>query len=155
MPYLSTPNPGNSWMSGSGCSDAHRMLSSGLHRMAEPTPAIIDAGTHDRSISPAQAIQVPHGGISFTSMNPSHSGGTGRIEPRLTPRQRGCELPPVLRDHWRLVHPEALHHQTAAFSRSQPVDSQYRWTLSRFCCKVWLGVPFLSSLAFGCRELLD
>jgi len=74
-------------MSGSGCSDAHRMLSSGLHRMAESTPATIDAGTHDKSISPAQTIQVPHGGISSTSMNPSHSGGERAAVEQAAPRQ--------------------------------------------------------------------
>jgi hypothetical protein len=35
-----------------------------------------------------------------------------------------------------------LHGLTAAFSRSQPIDSQCRRTSSRFCCKALLGLPF-------------
>jgi hypothetical protein len=35
--------------------------------------------------------------------------------------------------------------RTAAFSRSQPTDSQYRRTSSRFCCKALLGLPFHAS----------
>ena len=31
--------------------------------------------------------------------------------------------------------------RTAAFSRSQPTDSQYRKTSSRFCCKALFGMP--------------
>ena len=36
---------------------------------------------------------------------------------------------------------------TAAFSRSQPIDSQLRRTSSRFCCKALLAAPRLNSVA--------
>jgi hypothetical protein len=53
----------------------------------------------------------------------------------------------------------ASRGRTAAFSRSQPIDSQYRRTSSRFCCKALLGLPFFASSlrttpmrAARCRE---
>jgi hypothetical protein len=51
-----------------------------------------------------------------------------------------------------------IHGLTAAFSRSQPTDSQYRWTSSRFCCKALFWLPsfaFKHASPFRCgHELL-
>jgi hypothetical protein len=42
----------------------------------------------------------------------------------------------------RANHRQPLRFRTAAFSRSQPTDSQYRRTSSRFCCKALFGIVF-------------
>jgi hypothetical protein len=48
--------------------------------------------------------------------------------------------------HWRRATPAlalalASCALTAAFSRSQPIDSQLRRTSSLFCCKALFGIP--------------
>ena len=54
---------------------------------------------------------------------PERVGGAGRNKPRLTPSQRGCELPPVLRDHWRIVHSEALRSPNEKVEHRQTTGS--------------------------------
>jgi hypothetical protein len=44
--------------------------------------------------------------------------------------------------------------RTAAFSRSQPNDYPHRRTLSRFCCKALLGVPFFGLLDLEALRLI-
>jgi hypothetical protein len=71
----------------------------------------------------------------------------GSTEPR---RQSLGVLEHVVRDRNGGFHTSSITARrsrvnargTAAFSRSQPKDSQLRRTSSRFCCKALLGIRF-------------